>query len=30
MPDYIEYENVIVLNSDIPMDQRIIEELRKI
>ena len=30
MPDYIEYENEIVLNSDIPMDQRIIEELRKI
>jgi hypothetical protein len=30
MPDYIEYENEIVLNSNIPMDQRIIEELRKI
>jgi hypothetical protein len=30
MPDYIEYENEIILNSNIPMDQRIIEELRKV
>lgn len=30
MPDSIEYENEIVLSSDIPMDQHIIEELRKI
>ena len=30
MPEHIEYENEIILNSNIPMDQRIIEELRKV
>lgn len=30
MPEYIEYEDEIILNSNIPMDQRIIEELRKV
>lgn len=30
MPEVIEYENVIIYNSDIDMDIKIIEELRKI
>jgi hypothetical protein len=30
MPDSIEYENVKILDSDIPLDPQIIEELRKI
>lgn len=30
MPDYVEYGEVRIINSDIPMDDKIIEELRKI
>lgn len=30
MPDVIEYENVKILDSDIPLDPHIVEELRKI
>lgn len=30
MPEIIEYENVILYNSDVDMDSKIIEELRKI
>jgi hypothetical protein len=30
MPDVIEYEEVRLLNSDIPLDLNIVKELRKI
>jgi hypothetical protein len=30
MPETIEYENIIVYDSDIPLDPHIIEELRKL
>lgn len=30
MPDYVEYGDCKIINSDIPMDLKIIEELRKI
>jgi hypothetical protein len=30
MPDFVEYENIRILDSDIPLDPQIIEELRKI
>jgi hypothetical protein len=30
MPDVIEYEDVRILNSDIPLDLNIVKELRKI
>jgi hypothetical protein len=30
MPEYIEYENIKILDSDIALDPKIVEELRKI
>lgn len=30
MPEYVEYADKRIINSDIPMDDKIIEELRKI